>query len=313
MQEIDFEDLNIEEELEDDQPDPESPGALEEFFKSMHIKNSRDIPALKESSEKVKKILKKFCTGGNPRLRRNKVIDFYKCLDWLPLKEMDLSLLDKFEEKEKKILLKEIHIYLNRKDERLQQARQTRQEYKKRIIDHFKKTVPKNIKQELERMRDYELNLVGHDRNWQHYFTFKSYKKIDEFVNLTGAERQKRYNEFKKDVHDYKNNRDLNLSWQEDHLRFCNHHWDDDIIKSINWEQDKKQQQEKQKAQKTTAYTLETDYCLLNLPYGASLQAVKQNYRKLAKIYHPDTPGGNEIKMKQIIEAYHRLLKQLPE
>jgi hypothetical protein len=58
-------------------------------------------------------------------------------------------------------------------------------------------------------------------------------------------------------------------------------------------------------------------YAALHLPLFAPLQRVKAQYRKLAKIHHPDTrsgsPGGGETsddeQMKRINEAYHNILK----
>ncbi len=58
-------------------------------------------------------------------------------------------------------------------------------------------------------------------------------------------------------------------------------------------------------------------YAALHLPLFATLQQVKSQYRKLAKLHHPDaqsarrargeTPDGEQ--MKQINEAYHNILK----
>jgi len=58
-------------------------------------------------------------------------------------------------------------------------------------------------------------------------------------------------------------------------------------------------------------------YATLNLPPFATLQQVKARYRKLAKIYHPDTrarnsstdPATGDEQMKRINEAYHNILK----
>jgi hypothetical protein len=311
MQEFNFEELDIEKELEETEVDLESENALEEFLKSINVKNARDIPALKKTSERTKKILKNYCTRGNTQLRRNRVIEFYKCLDWLPFDQLDLSLLNKFDDSDRKILLKEIKIYLNRKEERQQRASNYRKEYQKRIMQHFKDKVPGHIKQELEKLRDYELNLIGHDRNWQYYFHFKSFKKIDEFVNLTPAERLSIFKDFKKDVWSYKNNRDINLSWKEDYIKPCHKHWDDDIVKSINWEETKKQYNHRNKhTRKDIERDITLDYSILGVSVGADLDTIKKKYRQLAKLYHPDRPEGNENKMKEIISAYQRLIKQ---
>ena len=59
-------------------------------------------------------------------------------------------------------------------------------------------------------------------------------------------------------------------------------------------------------------------YTALNLPPFATLQQVKTRYRKLAKIYHPDTrvrgnrpasESADDEQMKRINEAYHSILK----
>jgi DnaJ-domain-containing protein 1 len=58
-------------------------------------------------------------------------------------------------------------------------------------------------------------------------------------------------------------------------------------------------------------------YARLELPYGASLDEVKQAYRSLMKRYHPDrfqTPEQREAAtelVKALNEAYRELLKHL--
>jgi len=46
---------------------------------------------------------------------------------------------------------------------------------------------------------------------------------------------------------------------------------------------------------------------ILNLQENASMDDVKKMYRKMALIYHPDKPGGNEEKIKEINNAYEKL------
>jgi len=45
-------------------------------------------------------------------------------------------------------------------------------------------------------------------------------------------------------------------------------------------------------------------YNLLGVPKSASQDEIKAAFRKLAHQYHPDKPGGNEAKFKEINEAY---------
>lgn len=48
-------------------------------------------------------------------------------------------------------------------------------------------------------------------------------------------------------------------------------------------------------------------YQILGISRTASEEEIKKAYRKLAHEYHPDKPGGNEGKFKEINEAYHVL------
>jgi DnaJ-class molecular chaperone len=48
-------------------------------------------------------------------------------------------------------------------------------------------------------------------------------------------------------------------------------------------------------------------YETLQINHDANLTDIKKAYRKLALIYHPDKPDGNEEKFKQLSEAYHIL------
>src|SRR5206468_12588591 len=55
-------------------------------------------------------------------------------------------------------------------------------------------------------------------------------------------------------------------------------------------------------------------YAQLEVPYGASLQTVKQSYRRLMRKYHPDLHSGDPEKQKVATElaqalshAYHEL------
>jgi len=48
-------------------------------------------------------------------------------------------------------------------------------------------------------------------------------------------------------------------------------------------------------------------YESLNVSRDASPEAIKKSYRKLVKIHHPDKTGGDDIKFKQISEAYETL------
>lgn len=48
-------------------------------------------------------------------------------------------------------------------------------------------------------------------------------------------------------------------------------------------------------------------YKILEVPKNASVRDIKTSYRKLAKVYHPDRPEGDEEKFKQLSQAYEIL------
>jgi curved DNA-binding protein CbpA len=46
-------------------------------------------------------------------------------------------------------------------------------------------------------------------------------------------------------------------------------------------------------------------YSILEVPMSASLEQIKQSYRRLVRLYHPDINKGSEdIRIKQLNEAY---------
>ncbi|KAI7871208.1 DnaJ domain-containing protein [Spinellus fusiger] len=48
-------------------------------------------------------------------------------------------------------------------------------------------------------------------------------------------------------------------------------------------------------------------YDILKIPRNASLDSIKKSYYKLAKDLHPDTPGGDLEKFKELVKAYEFL------
>ena len=51
-------------------------------------------------------------------------------------------------------------------------------------------------------------------------------------------------------------------------------------------------------------------YAILGLPQTASLEEVKKRYRSLARLFHPDAPGGYGEAMKLLNRAYDRIKQQ---
>ena len=56
-----------------------------------------------------------------------------------------------------------------------------------------------------------------------------------------------------------------------------------------------------------------TCYIILHLNSTATKAEIKTAYRKLAVVYHPDKPGGDEAKFKIIKQAYDTLMRVAPE
>lgn len=54
---------------------------------------------------------------------------------------------------------------------------------------------------------------------------------------------------------------------------------------------------------------VETSYDVLGITKNADKEAIKRAYRALVKRYHPDNPGGNIEKFKQIQDAYSSLCR----
>lgn len=49
-------------------------------------------------------------------------------------------------------------------------------------------------------------------------------------------------------------------------------------------------------------------YAIMGLPRAASLGEVKKRYRELARLFHPDAPGGYEEAMKLLNNARERIV-----
>lgn len=51
-------------------------------------------------------------------------------------------------------------------------------------------------------------------------------------------------------------------------------------------------------------------YTILGLSHSASLEEIKQRYRQLSRIYHPDKEGGYEEAMKLLNNAYAQIKRE---
>ncbi len=55
---------------------------------------------------------------------------------------------------------------------------------------------------------------------------------------------------------------------------------------------------------------LDTDYRLLGLEGGASFSEVRNAFRRLAKRWHPDAPGGDRERFEEICAAHRRIAQR---
>jgi len=56
--------------------------------------------------------------------------------------------------------------------------------------------------------------------------------------------------------------------------------------------------------------SLANAYSVLGLPPTASLEEVKRNYRNLARVFHPDIPGGYKEAMVLLNQAIERIKEE---
>lgn len=56
---------------------------------------------------------------------------------------------------------------------------------------------------------------------------------------------------------------------------------------------------------------MEQYYNTLQLSPNCSVDEVKKKYRELSKVYHPDKNNGQDAKMKEIVDAYNKILAHL--
>ena len=56
--------------------------------------------------------------------------------------------------------------------------------------------------------------------------------------------------------------------------------------------------------------TASSPYEVLGVSLQATNEEIKQRYRQLAKVYHPDKPAGYEPAMKLLNEAYNEICEQ---
>jgi hypothetical protein len=268
-------------------------------------------------SQESRQALESFCQS---EYRRQQVLEYFKCLDWLSPQEIPSSPLKKLPDAHQARIHREIQAYLKAKADTRQKNATRRKAHTLSVMEYFREKVSPQDKALLESLRDYELDRTGRDANWQHYFSFKSYKRIDTFIQASLSERQAWISQFKADVQTYEKNVEK-LRHQAECLNghgplFSFDDWCDWVITEGRGDFGgrKKHAGQQQKRSYTTrpASPLEKAYRTLQLTPQATLEEVKKRFRQLTLAVHPDMPGGDAEQMKALISAYHTIKHASP-
>lgn len=272
--------------------------------------------------------LKTFCQSGNLKHREKQVSEWLKSLEWLNWEEVSPSL-HKLPLSLKAALKKDFQTYQSGLSTVKAKQSEQRKQYQLNVMAYFKENMPPKDKALLESLRDYELNRTGRDANWQHHFSFKSFKRIDAFIEASHSERVMAIQAFQQDVETYVKNKE---KWQRlaymsddegpgfDFDDWCD--WvinaDDETPDSYHNNQSRNNQNQSRKtadshlSQRTSPTQLA--YELMEMPAEShanmTWEGVKKQFRLMTLKYHPDMPNGNGAKMTQILEAYAFLKKR---
>lgn len=169
---------------------------------------THDLPVFKFLSTASKEALRTYIDSGNPTLRQKRLLEFFKSLDWLPLEEIAVNPIEKLSPDARQRVYQDIQAYFSQKASQREESAERRKAYQLKVFEYYRTHMPASDKALLEGLRDYELDLTGRDVNWQHYFSLKSFKSIDAFIQQPHVERLKQIAAFKADVDAYKRNRE---------------------------------------------------------------------------------------------------------
>ncbi len=256
------------------------------------------------------RILEKYVQSGAASQRVHRLVEFFKTLDWLPLEEISPNPLKHLAALEARAIERDIEAYLEAKQEKRQTQREKREAYKIRVFEYFRSQVSASDKAQLEKLRDYELERLGDDMNWKHYFWFTSFKQIDAFVSQSAQARKALIQQFIQDVETRKKNEDRLREGTYEEYYWGSRHTCNEPDGVEAWFYAQTQQKTSRQTVPRNKTPLEKAYDQLALKPGCTLKEVRSQFRQMALQYHPDTPGGSSEKMKAILAAYD-LIKRL--
>lgn len=243
------------------------------------------------------------------------MLDFLRSIDWLSLEELQglkTNPLKKLPPSEQRLIYRDLNAYLANKTKERQERSAQRKSHLLRVYEYFRQRVPRQDKLLLERLRDYELEQTGRDTNWQHYFTMRTFRKIDAFIAMSPEERQALIARFKADVATYKKNaQKWGMETQASEWYDVFDMSLDELFGSAQRQRFQQRQQTRPPAEVKYSPQIRKDLALLGLSSSATLPEVKKQFRQLTLTHHPDVPGGCANRMKAIIAAYDRLKKTL--
>ncbi len=273
--------------------------------------------------------LGEYLGSGNQAHRERQILEFFRSIDWLSLEEiytLKQSPVRRLTLKQQMAIYQDIKTYLAHKNRQRSKRVEQRKTHKLRVFDYFREKIPRKDKELLEQLRDFELDLTGWDKNWQHYFAMSSFRKIDSFLALSNAQRLQLIQRFKQDVLTYRKNLErLRHDQTQTQPRYGFDEWCEQADEAINIEDIFKTQRQRQyqsyrqsqndnhtsqsrrTGHKSFFEEMKRDYQCLGLNESASLPQVKKQFRQLALTCHPDVPGGSSSRMKDLLAAYERL------
>ena len=283
------------------------------MFRTVSFFKHHPLPVFGFLSSQSREALEQYLTAGNASYREKVLLEFFKSVDWLTLDELyavQNNPVRRLSLQEQVAVYRDIKTYLSFKARQKTDSAKKRQSHKMRVIEYFRKHVPRKDKELLERLRDYELDLTGRDKNWQHYFTLQSFKRIDQFIAMSTVERQQLIRQFKQDVLQYRQNLDK-LRYEQERLHQRHQDPFSEWAETADNDRIFSQQSSRQTPKRHATSPVMRDFATLGLPDTATLLEAKKQFRQLALKHHPDVPGGSSEKMKQLVSSYERVKRHL--
>ncbi len=279
------------------------------------LKALASLPVSRFISEASWDTIERYIHGGHIGQRTRKFKEFLNALDWLPLSDIYPNPLNDMARSEAWKILADIQSYLDKKQSLRQSQKEKRDSYRLKVFEYYRERIHPEDKVLLEGLRDYELEKIGKDINWRHYFWFTSFKQIDSFCDQTPLERQELIQQFKKDVEAH-----LRNTQRIENGTYAEFYWGQSSSeKSVDSFEDWLNQQSAEflNAQRSHARPhvqasalpahIEDAYTRMKLPTSASLKEIRQQFRQLTLRVHPDMPGGDGETMKSLLYAYTTL------